>query len=82
VVSMPCWELFERQPDEYRNAVLGTVPRVGVEAAVRLGWDRWLGPHAAFIGMSDFGASAPGEAVYQHFGITAEKVAEAARSLL
>jgi transketolase len=82
VVSMPCWELFERQPEDYRNTVLGTAPRVGVEAAVRLGWDRWLGPRSAFIGMSDFGASAPGEAVYQHFGITAEKVAEAARSLL
>jgi transketolase len=82
VVSMPCWELFERQPEDYRNTVLGTAPRVGVEAAVRFGWDRWLGPRSAFIGMSDFGASAPGEAVYQHFGITAEKVAEAARSLL
>ena len=82
VVSMPCWELFERQPEDYRNAVLGSAPRVGVEAAVRFGWDRWLGPRSAFIGMSDFGASGPGEAVYQHFGITAEKVAEAARSLL
>ena len=82
VVSMPCWELFERQPVEYQQAVLGTAPRVGVEAAVRHGWDRWLGPRSAFIGMHDFGASAPGEAVYQHFGITAEKVAEAARSLL
>ena len=73
---------YEHQPDDYRSAVLGTAPRVGVEAAVRFGWDRWLGPRSAFIGMSDFGASAPGEAVYQHFGITAEKVAEAARSLL
>jgi len=82
VVSMPCWELFERQSEDYRNTVLGTAPRVGVEAAVRFGWDRWLGPRSAFIGMSDFGASAPGEAVYQHFGVTAEKVAEAARSLL
>jgi transketolase len=82
VVSMPCWELFERQSEDYRNAVLGTVPRVGVEAAVRFGWDRWLGPRSAFIGMSDFGASAPGDAVYKHFGITAEKVAEAARALL
>jgi transketolase len=82
VVSMPCWELFERQPDAYRKAVLGAAPRVGVEAAVRFGWDRWLGERSAFIGMSDFGASAPGEAVYAHFGITAEKIAEAARSLL
>jgi transketolase len=82
VVSMPCWELFEAQPEAYRAAVLGTAPRVGVEAAVRLGWDRWLGERAAFIGMSGFGASAPIEALYPHFGITAEKVAEAARSLI
>jgi len=82
VVSMPCWELFEAQPQAYRAAVLGTGPRVGVEAAVRLGWDRWLGERSAFIGMSGFGASAPIEALYPHFGITAEKVAEAARALL
>ncbi len=82
VVSMPCWELFEAEPDSYRAAVLGTAPRVGVEAAVRFGWDRWLGPRSAFIGMEGFGASAPIEALYPHFGITAEKVAQAARSLL
>jgi transketolase len=82
VVSMPCWELFEAQPQAYRAAVLGTAPRVGVEAAVRQGWDRWLGERSAFIGMSGFGASAPIDALYPHFGITAEKVAEAARALL
>jgi transketolase len=82
VVSMPCWELFEAQHGDYRKAVLGTAPRVGVEAAVRFGWDRWLGERSAFIGMSGFGASAPGEALFPHFGITPEKVAEAARSLL
>src|SRR6266699_2157745 len=82
VVSMPCWELFEAQPADYRAAVLGTAPRVAVEAAVRLGWDRWLGEKSAFIGMSGFGASAPVEALYPHFGITAEKIAGAARSLL
>ena len=82
VVSMPCWELFEQAPKEYRDAVLGTAPRVAVEAAVQFGWERWLGPRGAFIGMTGFGASAPGEALYPHFGITAERVAEAARSLL
>jgi transketolase len=82
VVSMPCWELFEQQPEDYRNAVLGATPRVGVEAAVRFGWDRWLGPRSAFVGMSSFGASAPAEDVYKHFGITPEKVAEAASSLI
>ncbi|HYM72996.1 MAG TPA: transketolase [Stellaceae bacterium] len=82
VVSMPCWELFERQNEDYRSSVLGNVPRVGVEAAVRLGWDRWLGERSAFIGMESFGASAPIEALYPHFGITPERVAEAARALL
>jgi transketolase len=82
VVSMPCWELFERQSEDYRVSVLGSAPRIGVEAAVRLGWDRWLGERSAFIGMEGFGASAPVEALYPHFGITAEKVAAAARSLL
>ena len=82
VVSMPCWKLFEEQDEAYRKSVLGGAPRVGVEAAVRLGWDRWLGEKSAFIGMHSFGASAPIEALYPHFGITAEKVAEAAKSLL
>ena len=82
VVSMPCWELFEAQPPQYQDQVLGAAPRVAVEAAVEFGWDRWLGPRAAFVGMHGYGASAPGEAVYKHFGITPEKVAEAARSLL
>jgi transketolase len=82
VVSMPCWELFEKEPADYCAAVLGRAPRVAVEAAVRLGWDRWLGERAAFVGMHGFGASAPGPDVYKHFGITVEKVAEAARALL
>ena len=82
VVSMPCWELFEAEPEDYRRAVLGDGPRVAVEAAVRLGWDRWLGERGAFIGMHGFGTSAPGAAAYGYFGITAEKVAEAARSLV
>jgi transketolase len=82
VVSMPCWELFEQAPEEYQRTVLGSAPRVGVEAAVRFGWDRWLGEHSAFVGMHGFGASAPIEQVYPHFGFTAEKVADAARALL
>jgi transketolase len=82
VVSMPCWKLFEAQDEAYHKSVLGSAPRVGVEAAVRLGWDRWLGERSAFVGMHSFGASAPIEALYPHFGITAEKVAETAKSLL
>jgi transketolase len=82
VVSMPCWRLFEAQDDAYRRAVLGTAPRVAVEAAVEFGWDRYLGDRGRFIGMHDFGASAPIEALYPHFGITAEAVVEAALGLV
>jgi transketolase len=82
VVSMPCWELFEKSPKEFQEKALGSAPRVAVEAAVEFGWERWLGPRGAFVGMTGYGASAPGEALFPHFGITPEKVAEAARSLL
>ena len=82
VVSMPCWELFEAQPEAYRAEVLGAAPRVAVEAAVRLGWDRWLGERGAFIGMTGFGASGPAAELYKHFGVTAEAVAEATRTLV
>ncbi|MDI9850108.1 transketolase [Rhodoblastus sp. 17X3] len=82
VVSMPCWELFERQGEAYRRAVLGTAPRVGVEAALRFGWDRWLGDRGAFVGMHGFGASAPAGELYKHFGITAEAVVDAAKTLI
>jgi transketolase len=79
---MPCWERFEAQTPSYRGEVLGSAPRVAVEAAARLGWDRWIGERGAFVGMESFGASGPASAVYVHFGITAEKVAEAARALI
>jgi transketolase len=82
VVSMPCWELFEVQPVDYRESVLGRAPRIGVEAAVRLGWDRWLGERGAFVGMNGFGASGPADKLYQRFGITAEGVANAAQTLI
>jgi transketolase len=81
VVSMPCWELFAGQDQGYQDAVLGTAPRVGVEAAVEFGWQRWLGPQGIFIGMHGFGASAPGEELYKHFGITAVAVEAAAHHL-
>jgi len=71
--------LFEKQDTAYQKAVLGSAPRVGVEAAARFGWDRWLGERSAFIGMHGFGSSAPITALYPHFSITAERVAEAAR---
>lgn len=82
VVSMPCWELFEQQSPEYRKAVLGTAPRIGIEAAARLGWDRYLGEDGVFIGMNGFGASAPAAALYDHFGITAKAVVDTALRLV
>ncbi|MCD2181537.1 transketolase [Rhizobium sp. GN54] len=82
VVSMPCWELFERQSPAYRKAVLGTAPRIGIEAAARLGWDRYLGEDGVFVGMTGFGASAPASDLYAHFGITAGAVVETALELV
>ena len=78
VVSAPCFELFRQQSREYRTAVLGRVPRIGVEAAVEGDWARWLGDDGEFVGMTGFGASAPAETLYREFGITADAVAKAA----
>ncbi len=89
VVSMPCWELFERQQESYRRKVLPAGPvRVAVEAGVRFGWDRWLygergkREKSGFVGMHGFGASAPADVLYEKFGITAEAVATKARDLI
>ena len=82
VVSLPCWELFAQQDEAYRAAVLGGAPRIGIEAASGFGWERWLGPDGVFIGMTGFGASAPYEDLYKHFGITAEAVVAAVRKRL
>ncbi|MBL3575378.1 transketolase [Rhodovulum sulfidophilum] len=82
VVSAPCFELFAAQDDAYRASVLGDAPRVGVEAAVEQGWAPLLGAGSAFVGMTGFGASAPADDLYKHFGITAEAVAAAAKKLI
>lgn len=84
VVSMPSWELFERQPAAYKESVLppAVTARVAVEAGVRNGWERYLGDRGIFIGMSSFGASAPYEVLYKEFGITVEAVIAAARKVL
>ncbi len=83
VVSIPCFELFAAQPDEYREQVIGEAPaKIGIEAAVRQGWDAIIGTDAAFIGMSSFGESAPYQDLYNHFGITADKVVAAAKAAL
>ncbi len=81
VVSLPSFELFRRQDESYRTDVLGTAPRIAVEAAVAQGWHEWLRPGDRFIGLSDFGASAPAPKLFEHFGLTAAKIADAAREL-
>ncbi len=84
VVSMPCWELFDEQPEDYRNAVLPPEisSRVAVEAGLKMGWERYLGDKGRFVGMNSFGASAPAEKLYQHFGITSQRVIETVKELL
>ena len=83
VVSVPSFELLFAQEPEARERTLGNdTVRVAVEAMVAFGWDRLLGPRGAFVGMTSFGASAPGNDLYEHFGITPEKVAETARAHL
>jgi transketolase len=82
VVSMPCWELFASQPDSYRKTVLGSAPRIGVEAAIGMGWERWLGDSGTFIGMTGFGASAPAPKLFEHFGITPTHIVATAKKLV
>jgi len=82
VVSMPCWSLFDAQPESYRSRVLGSGVRVAIEAGVRLGWERYIGDKGGFVGMPGFGASAPAEALYKHFGITAEAATEQVKARL
>lgn len=83
VVSAPCLELFEAQSEGYRADTLGDSPvRIIVEAAIEQGWGKYMRPGDIFIGMSGFGASAPASALFEHFGITAKHIADAARSAL
>ena len=84
VVSMPCWELFDEQPESYRETVLpkSCTARVAVEAGLEMGWQKYLGWDGAFVGMKSFGASAPAEQLYQHFGITVDQIVTAANRIL
>jgi transketolase len=84
VVSLPCWELFDRQDDAYKDEVLPPeiTARVSIEEASTLGWDRWVGPEGAKIGMHTFGSSAPLKDVQGKFGFTPDKVAETAKEVL
>ena len=84
VVSMPSWELFDRQTEEYRESVLppGVTGRVAVEAGVELGWHKYIGTGGRFVGMRGFGASAPFKQLFEHFGITTDKVVAEAKAVI
>ncbi|MGE0501012.1 MAG: transketolase [Rhizobiaceae bacterium] len=83
VVSVPCFELFDKQSEGYRAAIIGDAPvKVAIEAGVRQGWDHFIGADGIFVGMKGFGASGPYEALYKHFGITAEAVVDAVEKRL
>ncbi|HEX9676130.1 MAG TPA: transketolase [Anaerolineales bacterium] len=84
LVSFPCWELFQEQPEAYRRSVLPPElkARLAVEAAAMQGWERWVGDGGATLGMRGFGASAPYQDLYRHFGLTSERIVETARGLI
>lgn len=82
VVSMPCTELFDAQPIDYQEQVLGKAPRIAVEAASKFGWEKYVGLEGDIIGMDGFGASGPAEELYKYFGITVEEVADAVKNCL
>ncbi|GHG20525.1 transketolase [Paracoccus aerius] len=81
VVSMPSWELFDAQPEEYRMATLGDAPRIAVEAAGKFGWTRYVASEDDVIGMTGFGASAPIDRLYQEFGITVDAIVARAKAV-
>jgi transketolase len=84
VVSLPCWELFEEQTEDYRNEVLppAVTARLAIEAGVRQGWDRYVGTHGDVICLDRFGASAPGDVVMRELGFNVENILKHARRLL
>jgi transketolase len=84
IVSLPSWEIFDRQPEGYRNSVLPqqVTKRIAVEAGIKLGWEHYIGLSGKIIGMETFGASAPAPVLYEKFGLTTEKIIEAAKELL
>ena len=77
VVSMPCMDLFAAEPTSYQDRIIDPkTVRIAVEAGSQQSWDRWIGRDGAFVGMNSFGASGPYEALYKHFGITADHIVE------
>jgi transketolase len=84
VVSIPCWDIFDRQPQEYRDKVLPPqiTARLAIEAGIKLGWEHYTGLAGKILGMESFGASAPGPVLYEKFGFTAANIVNTARELL
>ena len=82
VVSLPCWEVFDQQPEAYRAQVLGSAPCIGIEAASELGWHKYIGKEGAFVGMPGFGASGPALELFEHFGLTSTHIANTAKAVL
>ena len=83
IVSMPCWELFERLEKKEQDSILGVKTlRVAIEAAVRNGWDRWIGGNGMFFGLTGFGASAPYKNLYDYFGLSAKEITSTIRKRL
>jgi transketolase len=82
VVSLPCWELFDKQDYNYKSNVLGECPRIAIEAGTEMGWNKYIGEKGIFIGMNSFGASGPASELYKHFGITSDAVVNAAKKQL
>ena len=83
IISVPCFELFDTQPKNYKADILGDTPvRIAIEAGIQQGWDAYLRPNDKFIGMNSFGASAPAELLFSHFGITSGDIVKSAMTLL
>jgi len=83
VVSIPCMELFLEQGEKYVRSVMGkNLPKIAIEAGIRQGWDGLIGLDGGFVGMNSFGASAPGAALFEHFGITTDALVAKAKELL
>ena len=80
---MPCWKLFDEQSADYRESVLpaAVAKRVAVEAGIKMGWEKYIGADGVFIGMEGFGASAPAEELYKHFGITTDNIVAKVKSM-
>ncbi|MDC0530928.1 transketolase [Alphaproteobacteria bacterium] len=82
VVSLPCWELFDKQDETYRKEVLGNAPTIAIEAGCDMGWSKYIGDKGIFIGMKGFGASGPADQLYKHFGITSKAIVTHAKNLI